>query len=137
MGSNAGQLRYDLASRFPRSELTLNEPKLRGQLAKIVQFIKSPRRDLDLKLDMRGTPFQRRVWAELCKIPLGTTVTYSDLARRIGQPNGARAVAGACASNPIALGVPCHRVVRNDGSLSGYRWGIERKQTLIEREARA
>jgi methylated-DNA-[protein]-cysteine S-methyltransferase/AraC family transcriptional regulator of adaptative response/methylated-DNA-[protein]-cysteine methyltransferase len=136
-GSSAAQLKGDLAGRFPASELELNEPKVKSQLAKVVQFIKSPSRGLDLKLDMRGTPFQRRVWEELCRIPLGAKVTYSDLARKIGMPNGARAIASACASNHIALAVPCHRVVRHDGSLSGYRWGIERKQTLIDKEARA
>jgi AraC family transcriptional regulator of adaptative response/methylated-DNA-[protein]-cysteine methyltransferase len=90
---------------------------------------------LDLPLDVRGTAFQQRVWQTLRDIPTGQTVSYSEIARKIGTPKAVRAVAGACAANNIALAIPCHRVVRNDGSISGYAWGIERKRALIEREA--
>jgi len=101
-----------------------------------VRFIDKPSEGLDLPLDMRhGTPFQRRVWDALLAIPCGARVTYAALAQRIGMPNAARAVASACAANAIALGIPCHRVVRSDGTFSGYRWGVERKRALINREA--
>jgi O-6-methylguanine DNA methyltransferase len=119
-------LKADLAGRFP------------GQVSgsdQVVRAIAAPRESLDLKLDLRGTPFQRRVWAALLAIPAGETVTYSELARRIGAPSAVRAVASACASNAIALAVPCHRVIRSDCSLSGYRWGVERKRSLIAKEA--
>src|SRR5690606_8647861 len=106
-------------------------------VARIIGFIEAPGVGLDLPLDLRGTAFQRRVWQALRKLPPGQTLSYADLARRIGLPGGARAVARACASNPLALAVPCHRVVRTDGSLSGYRWGVERKRLLLERERRA
>ena len=89
----------------------------------------------DLPLDIRGTAFQQKVWNTLRTIPAGATASYADIAREIGQPNAVRAVAGACAANAIALAIPCHRVVRTDGSLSGYRWGVERKQELLNREA--
>jgi len=96
--------------------------------------VEAPRLGLDLPLDVRGTAFQQRVWDALRAIPAGVTVSYTELAQRIGSPNAVRAVAGACAANPVAVAIPCHRVVRNDGGLSGYRWGIERKRTLIDRE---
>jgi AraC family transcriptional regulator of adaptative response/methylated-DNA-[protein]-cysteine methyltransferase len=83
---------------------------------------------------VRGTAFQQRVWQALREIPCGATVSYAELAARVGVPDGARAVAGACAANPVAVAIPCHRVVRHDGALSGYRWGVERKQALLERE---
>jgi AraC family transcriptional regulator of adaptative response/methylated-DNA-[protein]-cysteine methyltransferase len=91
---------------------------------------------LDLPLDLRGTPFQRRVWQALRTIPLGETASYAEIARRIGAPKSARAVAAACRANPVAIVIPCHRVVRQDGSLAGYRWGITRKRALLAREAR-
>src|SRR5690606_18491175 len=106
-------------------------------VARIVGFVESPGGKLDLPLDIRGTAFQRRVWQALRRIPVGETVSYAELARRIGAPSAVRAVARACASNPLALVVPCHRVVRTDGSLSGYRWGVERKRELLERERHA
>src|SRR5690606_11402699 len=102
--------------------------------ARVIGFIEAPRVGLDLPLDLRGTAFQRRVWQALRKIPVGETVSYAQLAQRIGMPTAARAVAQACGANPLALVVPCHRVVRTDGSLSGYRWGVERKRMLLERE---
>jgi len=135
IGSDAEELKSDLAARFPDSKLISNEPRLRDDLLKVVRFIETPGEGLDLALDMRGTPFQRRVWHALRAIPVGTTMTYSELARRIGAPKSARAVASACASNAIALAIPCHRVVRSNGALSGYRWGVERKRLLLNNEA--
>lgn len=96
---------------------------------------KHPELGLDLPLDVRGTAFQQRVWQALQQIPVGQTVSYADIAQRIGSPKSVRAVAGACAANLLAVAIPCHRVVRNDGSLSGYAWGVERKRVLLDREA--
>ncbi|RWN47620.1 MAG: methylated-DNA--[protein]-cysteine S-methyltransferase [Mesorhizobium sp.] len=136
IGSDADTLEQDLANRFPGKVLVEDEAALRDDLAAIARFIEMPGVGLDLPLDLRhGTPFQQRVWDVLRSIPCGATITYTALARRVGQPNGARAVATACAANAIALGIPCHRVVRADGTLSGYRWGVERKRALIDKEA--
>jgi O-6-methylguanine DNA methyltransferase len=136
IGSDTDQLTSDLAKRFPDSRLVADEQQLRDDLSKVMRFIDKPSEGLDLPLDMRhGTPFQRRVWDALLAIPCGSRVTYAALAHRIGMPNAARAVANACAANAIALGIPCHRVVRSDGTFSGYRWGVERKRALINREA--
>ncbi len=104
-------------------------------VAKVVGFVEAPGLGLDLPLDVRGTAFQQRVWQALREIPAGATVSYTDLAQRIGAPKSVRAVAQACAANALAVAIPCHRVVRRDGALSGYRWGVERKRALIEREA--
>jgi AraC family transcriptional regulator of adaptative response/methylated-DNA-[protein]-cysteine methyltransferase len=103
-------------------------------VAQVVGFVEAPGIGLDLPLDVRGTAFQQRVWQALRQVPAGQTVSYAELAERLGVAAGARAVAGACAANPVAVAIPCHRVVRNDGSISGYRWGVERKQALLERE---
>ncbi|MBZ9775331.1 methylated-DNA--[protein]-cysteine S-methyltransferase [Mesorhizobium sp. CO1-1-8] len=136
IGSDADTLKQDLANRFPGKVLVEDESTLRDDLAAIARFIETPAAGLDLSLDMRhGTPFQQQVWEMLRTIPCGATITYTTLARRFGQPNGARAVATACAANAIALGIPCHRVVHADGTLSGYRWGVERKRALIDKEA--
>ncbi|AYG63437.1 methylated-DNA--[protein]-cysteine S-methyltransferase [Rhizobium jaguaris] len=138
IGSDDDALTNDLAVCFPTNKLISDEPRLCDDIDKVAQFIERPEAGLDLPLDMRrGTPFQRRVWDALRAIPCGAMVTYAALARRIGEPKAARAVASACAANAIALGIPCHRVVRSNGTLSGYRWGIERKRALIEKEARA
>jgi O-6-methylguanine DNA methyltransferase len=137
IGSDAGELTADLAARFPENTLVSDERKLEGDLAKILRFIENPAADLALELDIYGTPFQRRVWDALCAIPSGSTVTYAALARRIGEPRSARAVANACAANALALAIPCHRVIRSDGTPSGYRWGVERKRALLAREATA
>jgi len=110
-------------------------PALDGWLEQIVASIESPGRGLDLPLDIRGTAFRRRVWQALREIPPGETVTYAELAARIGRPGSARAVAGACAANRIAVAIPCHRVIRGDGGLGGYRWGTERKRALLDRES--
>lgn len=135
IGDDAEALEQDLADRFPGRMIVADETALRDDLAAVERFIETPGAGLDLPLDMRhGTPFQQQVWQVLRAIPCGATVTYTALARRLGMPNGARAVATACAANAIALGIPCHRVLRADGSLSGYRWGLERKRALLDRE---
>jgi AraC family transcriptional regulator of adaptative response/methylated-DNA-[protein]-cysteine methyltransferase len=104
-------------------------------VARIVGFVEAPKIGLNLPLDVRGTAFQERVWKALQEIPAGATVSYAEIARRISAPTSVRAVAGACAANNLAVAIPCHRVVRNDGALSGYAWGVERKRALIDREA--
>jgi AraC family transcriptional regulator of adaptative response/methylated-DNA-[protein]-cysteine methyltransferase len=104
-------------------------------VAQVVGFIEAPRMGFNLPLDVRGTAFQLRVWQALREIPVGSTVSYTEIAERIGAPKAVRAVAQACASNPIAVAIPCHRVLRSDGALSGYRWGVERKSALLKREA--
>ena len=137
IGADDNELMMDLAARFPKAKLVADEAVVKDDLAKVTRFVDKPTEGLDLALDLRGTPFQRRVWEALRMIPVGTTVTYSKLAKSIGAPNAVRAVAGACAANPIALAVPCHRVVGSDGDLTGYYWGIERKRELIKKEATA
>ena len=135
IGDEPEPLVHDLQERFPQAELIGAEPEYERVVAQVVGFVEAPRIGLDLPLDVRGTAFQRRVWEALRAIPAGVTVSYAELAERIGMPTGARAVASACAANPVAVAIPCHRVVRTGGGLSGYRWGIERKRTLLEREA--
>jgi AraC family transcriptional regulator of adaptative response/methylated-DNA-[protein]-cysteine methyltransferase len=137
IGADHHELAADLAARFPQAELVANEAVVHDDLAKVIRFVDRPAEGLHLTLDMRGTPFQRRVWEKLRGIPVGRTVTYTELARWVGPLTSARAVAGACAANPIALAVPCHRVVRSDGDLAGYRWDVERKRELIRKEAMA
>jgi methylated-DNA-[protein]-cysteine S-methyltransferase/AraC family transcriptional regulator of adaptative response/methylated-DNA-[protein]-cysteine methyltransferase len=137
IGTTTEELTADLAAQFPKSALVWHDGNLDGDLEKILRFIETPAQGLDLELDIRGTPFQHRVWDALCAIPTGRTITYAALARRIGEPGSARAVANACAANAIALAIPCHRVIRSDGTHSGYRWGIERQRALIAREALA
>jgi O-6-methylguanine DNA methyltransferase len=135
IGDTAEELEADLAARFPKSTILGNELTVREDLAKVVRFMEQPTEGLDLTLDMRGTPFQRQVWDKLRGIPVGRTVTYTELANAVSPLSSPRAIAGACAANTIALAIPCHRVVRNDGDLAGYRWGIERKRELIRKEA--
>ncbi|SDT09834.1 methylated-DNA--[protein]-cysteine S-methyltransferase [Bradyrhizobium canariense] len=140
LGDDAGELEADLAGRFPEATLVANEVMVRDDLAKVVRYAEKPSEGLDLALDMRGTPLQRRIWRQICAIPVGNTMSYMHLARLINNvyPKvAARVVANACAANMIALAVPCHRVIRTDGELAGYRWGIERKRDLIEKEALA
>ncbi len=134
LGDDPDELIRDLEDRFPKADLIGGDKAFEKRVATVVGFVEEPRRGLDLPLDIRGTAFQQRVWQALRKIPAGKTVSYTDIARRIGSPQSVRAVAGACAANAIAIAIPCHRVVRNDGGLSGYRWGIERKQALLDKE---
>lgn len=137
MGSAQDELDADLAGRFPEANLIGNEAVVHDDLAKVISFIDKPANGFYLPLDMRGTLLQRCVWEKLRAIPVGRTVTYTDVAYWVGPLTSARAVASACASNPIALAVPCHRVVRSNGDLAGYRWGVERKREMIRREAMA
>ena len=131
------ELGADLAARFPKANLIADEAPVHDELAKVIRFVDNPAEGLHLPLDIRGTPFQHRVWEKLRAIPIGRTVTYTDVANWVGPLTSARAVAGACASNSIALAVPCHRVVRSNGDLGGYRWGVERKREMIRREEMA
>jgi O-6-methylguanine DNA methyltransferase len=126
----------DLAASFPDSRIVFNNRRLRDDLTKVVQFIAVPRDPLDLDLDIRGTPFQRRVWDALRTIALGKPLTYAQ-PRRVSGPKSLRAIAQACVENPLALAIPCHRVMGNSGSMAGYRWGIQRKQALINKEIAA
>jgi AraC family transcriptional regulator of adaptative response/methylated-DNA-[protein]-cysteine methyltransferase len=137
LGDDPEALARDLQKRFPRAELIGDDAQFEELVAKVVGFVEAPALGLDLPLDVRGTAFQQRVWQVLQEIPAGRTATYGEIAGRIGAPGAIRAVAGACAANPLAVAIPCHRVVRTDGSLSGYRWGIERKRALLERESRS
>lgn len=135
LGDDPQALVNDLQDRFRKAHLIGADASFEQWVAQVVGLIDSPARGLDLPLDIRGTAFQQRVWQALRGIPAGETVSYAELARRIGSPQAVRAVAGACAANPLAVAIPCHRVVRHDGALSGYRWGIERKRILLCREA--
>ena len=128
---------HDLEDRFPKAKLIGGDRDFEKIMAKVVGLVEAPEAGLDLPLDVRGTAFQHRVWQALREIPVGTTATYSEIAERIGMPKAVRAVAATCAANKIAVAIPCHRVVRNDGSLSGYRWGVDRKRLLIAREAKS
>jgi AraC family transcriptional regulator of adaptative response/methylated-DNA-[protein]-cysteine methyltransferase len=127
----------DLQDRFPRARLVGGDADFEQLVAKVVGFVEAPKIGLGLPLDVRGTAFQHRVWAALRDILPGSTVSYAELAERIGEPKAVRAVAGACAANKIAVAIPCHRVVPNDGALSGYRWGVERKRILLDKEAKS
>lgn len=135
LGDDAEGLTQELAHRFPRASRELGGPDMQALVAAVLRLIENPAADAAaLPLDIRGTAFQVRVWAALTRIPAGRTVSYAQLAAAVGSPNGARAVAAACASNHLAVVIPCHRVVRGDGALSGYRWGVARKRALLERE---
>ena len=136
-GDDPAILLRELQDRYPKLKLTADDRELAPAIAKIADFIESPHRKPDLALDPCGTAFQKKVWRALCEIPVGSTASYAEVAKRIGRPQGARAVARACATNAIAVAIPCHRVVRSDGSLSGYRWGVDRKRALLDREAAA
>ena len=137
IGDGIEVLKRDLAEEFTDAKLVRNDRALRTDLEKILTFIKTPAKGLDLPLDIRGTPFQRRVWDALLGVRVGYKITYTALASRIGEPRAIRAVANACAANAIALAIPCHRVVRSDGALAGYRCGAERKRSMVEKEAEA
>lgn len=134
LGDDPQGLLRDLQDRFPQATLIGADAAFERYVAAAVGLVEKPRAPFDLPLDMRGTAFQQRVWAALRQIPAGETTSYAEIARRIGAPKAVRAVAGACAANPVSLAVPCHRVLRSDGALSGYYWGVERKRALLERE---
>jgi AraC family transcriptional regulator, regulatory protein of adaptative response / methylated-DNA-[protein]-cysteine methyltransferase len=137
IGDDPEALTRDLQDRFPNARLIGGDAAFEALVARVVGFVEAPHIGLDLPLDVRGTAFQQRVWRALRDIPPGATAAYTDIAARIGAPKAVRAVAGACAANALAVAIPCHRVVRHDGALSGYRWGVERKRDLLAREARA
>ena len=134
LGDDAEALLHELQDRFPRAELVGGDASFERLVAQVVGLIEAPSIGIDLPLDVRGTAFQQRVWNALRKIPAGETASYAQIAQRIGSPKSVRAVAQACAGNTLAVAIPCHRVVRSDGALSGYRWGIERKRELLSRE---
>ena len=135
LGDHPDVLARELQDRFPRAELVGGDAAFERMVAMVVGLVEAPGQRLDLPLDIRGTAFQERVWQALRAIPPGRTATYAEIARAVGQPKAVRAVAQACAANPLAVAIPCHRVVRTDGDLSGYRWGVERKRELLAREA--
>jgi len=135
LGDDPAQLARDLQDRFPRANLVGGDGHFERLVSRVVGLVEQPRGGPPLPLDVQGTAFQQKVWQALRKIPAGKTATYSEIARLIGLPKAVRAVAGACAANSIAIAIPCHRVVRTDGNLSGYRWGVERKRALLKREA--
>ncbi len=137
MGDDPDALARKLQDRFPKAGLIGGDREFEDLVARVVGFVEAPAVGLDLPLDVRGTAFQQRVWQALSKIPIGSTASYAEIARRIGAPKSIRAVAHACAANDIAVAIPCHRVVRKDGGLAGYRWGVERKRALLAREAQA
>ena len=136
IGDDPADLRADLRSRFPKARLIEPSPGFAELVAEVVRFVDdpTPSEGLGLPLDIRGTTFQRRVWEALRTIPAGETASYVEIARRVGSPHAVRAVASACGANKLAVAIPCHRVIAADGGLAGYRWGIERKRRLLERE---
>jgi AraC family transcriptional regulator of adaptative response/methylated-DNA-[protein]-cysteine methyltransferase len=136
-GDDPDVLTHDVQDWFPGADFVVGDMAFEQTVAKVVGFVENPQLGLDLPLHVRGTAFQHRVWKALCQIPVGSTASYEDIALLVGAPKGARAVAGACAANRLAVAIPCHRVVRTDGSLSGYRWGVERKGALLAREGAA
>ena len=137
LGDDPDTLLRELQDRFPKAQLVGGDGDFEKLVARVVGFVEAPMLGLDLPLDVRGTAFQQRVWQALREIPAGSTASYAQVANHIGAPGSVRAVAQACAANAIAVAIPCHRVIRNDGALSGYRWGVERKRALLDREAEA
>lgn len=137
LGENPDALLQALQDAFPRAELLGGDAGFEQWVAQVVGFVDAPQVGLNLPLDIRGTAFQQRVWQALREVPIGSRISYAELAQRVGMPKAVRAVASACAANSLAVVIPCHRVVRTDGSLSGYRWGVARKQALLAREAAA
>ena len=134
MGDVPEALTSDLRIRFSKARFVAGDEEFQKVVAEVIRFVEAPKIGLHLPLDVRGTVFQSRVWQALQRIPVGSTWTYAEVAKHIGSPKAVRAVAGACAANALAVAIPCHRVVRTDGSLSGYRWGVERKRELLNRE---
>lgn len=137
LGDSDRALIVELRERFGDASIERDAARLKSAITQAIELADGRREALDLTLAPAGTEFQQRVWRALRRIPAGRTASYADIARRIDAPKSFRAVAQACGANPIALAIPCHRVVRNDGALSGYRWGVARKRELLEREARA
>lgn len=137
LGDDPDQLARDLQDRFPRGHLIADDGELKQLVSKVVGFVEAPALGLDVPLDMQGTAFQLSVWQALRQIPAGETASYTDIANRIGAPHSAKEVADACAANALAVAIPCHRVVKKNGALSGYRWGVGRKRALLKREAHA
>jgi AraC family transcriptional regulator of adaptative response/methylated-DNA-[protein]-cysteine methyltransferase len=135
LGDSPERVRRELRERFPEAHLNCDPARLAAALPNVIQLVERPGGALDLPLDPAGTAFQQRVWRALKRIPAGATASYTEIARRIDAPKSCRAVAQACGANPLAVAIPCHRVVRSDGALSGYRWGVARKRALLEREA--
>lgn len=135
LGDDPNALVRDLQDRFWNAILIGGDAEFEKLIAEVIGFVEAPKHGLDLPLDVRGTAFQQRVWQALREIPIGSTVSYAEIARRIGSPRSVRAVAQACGANNIAVAIPCHRVVRSDGALSGYRWGVERKRALLAKES--
>ncbi len=136
LGDHPGALVRELEERFPRARLVGDDAAFATTIVRVIAFVEQPRLGLDLPLDVRGTAFQQRVWRALRDVPAGAVTTYADVAKSIGAPKSVRAVASACGANTIAVAIPCHRVVRGNGDVSGYRWGVERKATLLESERR-
>ncbi|MGJ0509947.1 MAG: methylated-DNA--[protein]-cysteine S-methyltransferase [Methylocystis sp.] len=134
LGDDADALNAELARRFPQARIRAADSACESLAAEAIALVDAPDKARAIPLDLRGTPFQRRVWDALRAIPSGRTASYADVANSIGAPKATRAVAGACAANPVAIAVPCHRVLHRDGTLSGYRWGVARKRALLERE---
>lgn len=135
LGESDAQLEAELQKEYPRAQIRRDRNGLEGSVSKILEHLRGREPNLDLPTDVQATAFQRRVWEELRRIPYGTTRTYSQVAQAIGNPAAIRAVARACATNPVSVVVPCHRVVRGDGNLAGYRWGLDRKRALLEHES--
>lgn len=134
---DAGRLRAELAKAFPHADLHEDQDAVRADLNRVISFLDGGGTDSTIELDIAGTPFQQSVWRALCAIPAGQTRSYTQIAQQLESPKAVRAVAGACAANVLAVAIPCHRAVRADGSLSGYRWGVERKRQLLQHEGRA
>lgn len=137
LGDDPDNLARDFQRRFPHAERVSGDDESKAWVAKVIRFVEMPASGLDLPLDLRGTEFQQKVWQVLRQIPPGAKVSYTEIAARIGAPKSVRAVASAIAANTLAVAIPCHRVIRADGSLSGYRWGVERKAELLRRESGA
>ena len=135
LGDDEATLKGELEERFPTVRQTAPDASAKEMAARVIDYIESPDNTLDAPLDIRGSNLQKAVWEKLREIPPGSTISYTELAARVGRPAAVRAVAHACAENPLAVIIPCHRAVRSDGSLAGYRWGLERKRALLERES--
>jgi AraC family transcriptional regulator, regulatory protein of adaptative response / methylated-DNA-[protein]-cysteine methyltransferase len=135
LGDDPDRLMRELQDRFPNAQLIGGDKEFERMVATVIGFVENPKQGLNLPLDVQGTAFQQRVWRALRDIPVGAIASYEEIAKKIGAPSSARAVAAACSANHLAIAIPCHRVVRKDGDVSGYRWGVDRKRALLERES--